>query len=148
MTQTNLPGWSEGIKKTLAKNGAHLPEQYSWHAIDKDGLFVFITEADHTNKNSSIVKLKEGYILRNIDPSGKDWSPASIRHAEEVFSAVRLAYTSNLPVKVLLTRNSRYSETPQKSTKAMMLPWTYTVVEFSGDSVETGFSYKLEIIEP
>ena len=144
--ETKLPGWTEGVQNTLKKCGASMPDLYSWHAIDNEGLVIFITEADHINKNSSIVKLKDKYIQRNIVPSGKDWGTTTIRHATEVFLAVRHAFTSDVPVRALLTRNSRYSETPNKPIKAMLLPWKYKVTDLSGDSIETGFSYRLEQI--
>jgi len=144
--ETKLPGWTEGVQNTLKRNNATMTDPYSWHAIDSDGLVIFITEADHINKNSSIVKLKDKYIQRNIDPSGKDWGATTIRHATEVFFAVRHAFTSDVPVRALLTRNSRYSETPNKPIKAMLLPWKYKVTELIGDSIETGFSYRLEQI--
>ena len=81
-----LPPWTEGIESTLKKYNAKRPEQYSWYARDKNGLFIFITEADHINKNSSIVKLKDGYIQRNSNPIGAEIHSTSKRHAEEIYS--------------------------------------------------------------
>ena len=52
---TKLPNWTTGIESTLKRNDAFLPDQYSWHAIDNEGRFVFITEADHKDKNSAII---------------------------------------------------------------------------------------------
>jgi len=74
------------------------------------------------------------------------WGATTIRHATEVFVAAKHAFTNDKPVRALLTRNSRYSETLNKPIKAMLLPWKYKVTEFSGDSIETGFSYRLEQI--
>ena len=117
-----LPQWTEGVESSLKKNNAELPEKYSWYARDENGRTVFITEADHENKDSSIVKLKEGYIQRNINPLGKDLHTTSKRHAKEVFLLAKHAYEKGDYVKVLLTRNSRYSKTPNKPTKAMLKP--------------------------
>lgn len=141
-----LPPWTEGIKHTLERNNANLPALYSWHALDNQGRFVFITEADHRNKESSIVNLKGGWVQRNIDAADPEWDANSIRHSAEVFAAVILAHKKGLPVKVLLTRYSRYSTEPKKATKAMMLPWEFEVVAVEGDSVDSGYSYRLERI--
>jgi len=141
---TVLPKWTAGIKDTLKRNNAHLPELYSWHGIDDDGKFVFITEADHRNKNSSIVNLKEGWVQRNIDAAQPDWAANSQRHSAEVFSAVKLAFEKKLPVKVLLTRYSKYSTQPNRAIKAMMPPWDFEVVSVKGESAESGYSYRLE----
>ena len=144
--KARLPDWTEGIENTLKRGNAYLPDKYSWHAIDENGRFIFITEADHVNKNSSIVKLKEGCIERCIEPASKDWHAPTIRHANEVLSAVKWAFKNKLPVRVMLTRNSRYSQTPDKPTKANLLPWEYRVTELHGDTIEEGFSYRLEQI--
>ena len=141
--KTKLPDWSDGVENTLRKYNAYLPDPYSWLGISEDGQFIFIPEADHIDKPSSIVKLKEGYIERIIAPASKDWHPNSIRHAAEVLSAVKLAYVNEIPVKVLLTRNSKYSQTPDKPIRAMLLPWDFNVLDLHGDSIDEGFSYSL-----
>ena len=60
------------------------------------------------------------------------------------YIAAKHAFENGIDVRVLLTRNSRYSETPNKPTKAMLLPWHYKVTEFEGKSIESGFSYRME----
>ena len=141
---TKLPNWTAGIESTLKRNGAFLPDQYSWHAIDEKGHFIFITEADHKDKNSAIINLKEGYIIRNIDPAQEDWHVNTKRHSDEVLSAIKLAYKDNLPVKVLLTRYSKYSKEPKTPIKAMLLPWEYHVSELNGDTISEGYSFRLD----
>ncbi len=139
-----LPPWTKGIESTLTKNNAKRPEQYSWYARDENGLFIFITEADHKNKNSSIVKLKDGYIQRNIDPITSEINSTSKRHAKEIYIAAKHAFENGTDVRVLLTHNSRYSKEPKNQTSAVLLPWHYKVTEFEGKSIEGGFSYRME----
>jgi hypothetical protein len=141
-----LPTWTEGLEATLKKNNTHLLEQYSWHGMDDSGKFVFITEADHKNPNSSIVDLRAVTVVRNIDPAADDWHANTARHSAEVFAAVKLANKMRISVKVLLTKYSKYSINPKPSIKAMMLPWDFSVTSFKGNSHHEGYSFTLSRI--
>lgn len=142
--EERLPPWTDGIKTTLRRHNACLSDPNGWLSIGDDGKYIFITEADHEDKLASIVNLLEGFVQRTIDPLGVNSPRNRRRHSGEVLAAATLSQERNAPVKVLLTKYTKYSKTPKRDIKAMLVPWDFKVTCVEGSSVEDGFSYRLE----
>jgi len=136
-----------GIVAAIERVGGKMfgNDQYHWIA-DLDGSLVLILEADHSNRDIYEIKLGQGVIKKKNPPLGNDLPPATRRHALETKLKVLEAYTTGAPVRVLLTQNTHYSRTPKNRTKTAFLPWQFRIVEFTGDSIDEGYFYRLERI--
>lgn len=145
-TRERLPVWTAGIATTLRRHNACISDPNGWLSIDDDGKYIFITEADHEDREASIINLRDGIIQRRIEPLNGDAPRNRKRHSCEVLKAVILSHKRNAPVRVLLTKYTKYSKTPKRDIKAMLVPWEFQVAEVEGGSVEEGFSYRLERI--
>lgn len=138
------PSYTDGIVKTLKRNGISMPDQYAWHTYTDDNQLVCLMEADHRQPEVTKINLKEGYIVRNMNPDGHaDKSAPTQRHARQLFEALQGVYERNETVRILLVKNALYSKTPERPTCSMLLNWNYHVTEFSGDWVD-GYHVRFE----
>lgn len=131
------PPYTDGIIKTLKRNGISMPDQYAWHTYTNEKQLVCIMEADHRQREVTKINLKEGYIIRDMNPDGHaDKSEPTQRHARQLFDAVTDAYKHKKTVRILLIVNAKYSRTPERQTRSMLLPWNFNITELSGGWID------------
>ena len=132
-----MPAYTDGIIKTLKQNGISIPDPYAWHTYTDDNQLVCIMEADHRQREVTKIDLKGGYVIRNMNPDGHaDKSAITQRHARQLFDALTEVYEHKKTVKILLIVNARYSRTPERQTRAMLLPWNFSITEMSGGWID------------
>lgn len=132
-----MPRYTDGIIETLQRNGVSMPDQYAWHTYSDKKQLVCLIEADHRQKELTKIDLEGGSIIRNMNPDGHaDKSAITQRHARQLFDAVTDVYEHKKTVKILLIVNARYSRTPERQTRAMLLPWDYSITELSGGWID------------
>ena len=135
--------WISGQRAALKSIGATQSDPYSWLARTDD-CYVFTAEIDHHDRARNEYRHLDGIFRKEVkavsDKNGD--SRPRIRHTQQLFDAVKDAYSNGLKCQLLLEKNTRYSSKPG-DIRAAVDGDRWVVTELSGD-VESGFQFVLE----
>ena len=126
--------------------GATQVEQYSWLGKTSSS-YVFTAEIDHIDEEDNIYNHTKGTFKKHIRPLSLELKedPATIRHADELFTALLHAHNEKLMCRLMLLKGTKYGKTSGKLKSAIDGDY-WAVKELSG-SVATGMDFVLERVE-
>jgi hypothetical protein len=118
-------------------------DPYTWLARTADS-YVFTAEIDHQDKERNRFSRLDGIFEKSLPPVSKeDADPAPrIRHAHELFNAVRDANLTKMKCQLLIVKGTKYGN-KSGGVRAAVDGHDWTVTHLTG-TVETGFQFRLE----
>jgi hypothetical protein len=118
-------------------------EQYSWLGRYGD-TYVFTAEIDHVDEEDNIYNHIQGTFKKHIRPLSLELKEDSstIRHADELFTALSHAKDEKLMCRLMLLKGTKYGKSSGKLKSAV--DGDYWAVRQLSGSVKTGIDFILE----
>jgi hypothetical protein len=135
--------WTKGMKAGFASMGAKQKEQFSWLAHSPDGA-VITAEIDHIDPKSVSYNHAEGVYTKRVVSLSKEAgdSPTTIRHAQELYDAIKHSLDTGELCRLLLLRGTKYGTT-KGGVKSAHDGTYWKVLSLSG-TVADGYEFQMK----